>query len=138
MLRTPELLKKFQGTLFEMHLNERLTEEEFNFLSALSEGMESDSDAVFLSTILEKKYMKDKDLFEAIVSKDFKKAMKAQFNIILARCNIAEEFLNDESVSEERKAQWEPQFLKILEELNFLLKRIGEHTPDEVTNGFKI
>jgi flagellin-specific chaperone FliS len=69
---------------------------------------------------------------------DEKRTLKLQYNKVLARCDKAIEYMDNKDIPEKERDRWEPQFLKILEELNFLLKRIGEHTPDEVTNGFKI
>lgn len=107
-----------------MFINGRMTEEEFNFISALSEGMEENNDAVILSTMIGPKSMSNKALVEAVIAKDFRKALKAQYNIVNKRCNDAEKFMLDESIPKEKRKKWEPELIKLMEQLNILLIRI--------------
>ncbi len=70
-----ELLKQYQGTIFEMYLAGRLTEGDFNLLSALSEGMETDGNAVDLVSKIKLDDLNDGDIVDCIVARQFKTAL---------------------------------------------------------------
>ncbi|WP_208926887.1 hypothetical protein [Desulfitobacterium hafniense] len=70
-----ELLKRYQGMIFEMYLSGRITEDEFNLLSALSEGMEADEKAVELVTKILPNDIKDQDIIDCILARQFKTAL---------------------------------------------------------------
>jgi hypothetical protein len=40
------------------------------------------------------------------------------------RCNDAEKFMLDESIPKEKRKKWEPELIKLMEQLNILLIRI--------------
>lgn len=67
-----------------------------------------------------------------------KRTLKLQYNKTLERFNKAESYMDNKSIPEKDRDRWEPEFIKIMQQLNLLLVRIGEHTPDEVCNGFKV
>lgn len=67
-------MKDYQGSIFEMYLAERLTEQEFNVLSALSEGMEEDGDAIEIAIKLTLPDLQDQDLVDCILARQFKTA----------------------------------------------------------------
>ena len=66
------------------------------------------------------------------------RVLKIQYNKALERLNKAEAYMDNKDVPEKERDRWEPEFLKIVEQLNLLLIRIGEHTPEESVNGFKV
>lgn len=69
-----QLLKQFQGSIFEMYLAGRLTEGEFDILSALSEGMETDWEAVEVVKKITLEDLKDKDILDCVLARQFKTA----------------------------------------------------------------
>lgn len=71
MLRTAELVKCFQSTVFEMKLNRLITDRDFAILEALTEGMTTDSDALELATTLTMKDLEDKDIVDSILAREF-------------------------------------------------------------------
>ena len=75
MLRMSDLLKRYQAAIFEMMLSGKLSEEEFDILSGLSEGMERDEKAVELATKLSLENLTDNDVVDCIKAKQFKTAL---------------------------------------------------------------
>lgn len=69
------VLKLFQGTIFEMYLSQRLDEGEFNILSALSEGMETDKSAIELVIKLAPWDLTDNEVVDCILARQFKTAL---------------------------------------------------------------
>lgn len=70
-----QLLKQFQGTIFEMYINGRLSEDDFNILSALSEGMDSNAYAAELAVKVTPEDLQNKDFADCILAKQFKTAL---------------------------------------------------------------
>ena len=66
------------------------------------------------------------------------RTLKLLYNKTLERFSKAEAYMDNKDVPEKERDRWEPEFLKIVEQLNLLLIRIGEHTPEESVNGFKV
>lgn len=64
--------------------------------------------------------------------------LKRQYNKLLAREKKGEEYLDDTGRTEEEYLKWLPEFQKITNRLNALLKQIGSFTAKEVLHGFKI
>ena len=58
-----------------MYLAGRLTEGDFNLLSALSEGMETDGNAVDLVSKIKLDDLNDGDIVDCIVARQFKTAL---------------------------------------------------------------
>ena len=75
MLRMSDLLKQYQAAIFEMMHSGKLSEEEFDILSGLSEGMERDEKAVELATKLSLENLTDNDVVDCIKAKQFKTAL---------------------------------------------------------------
>ncbi|WP_072773256.1 hypothetical protein [Desulfitobacterium chlororespirans] len=70
-----ELLKLYQGMIFEMYLAGKLFEDEFDILSALSEGMEADGNVVELVSKVMPDDLKDSDIADCIRAKQFRTAL---------------------------------------------------------------
>lgn len=62
---------------------------------------------------------------------------KIEYNKLLGRYKKAIEFFNNESVSQESKEKFLPDFQKVLEGLNYLLNKIFVYSKEEVLEGFK-
>jgi len=62
---------------------------------------------------------------------------KQQYNKLLERYQKGEAYVDGPDISHQELEKWMPEFLKIVKDLNLLLHKIGEHTPDEAINGFK-
>lgn len=60
-----------------------------------------------------------------------------QYNKLLERYRKGEAYVDGPDISPQELERWMPEFLKIIKDLNLLLYKIGEHTPDEAINGFK-
>ncbi len=70
-----DLVVQFQNTIIEMLQNERLTQEEFDILANLSEGMENDRTVLQLIKDLKIEDLKDRDIADCILAKHFDTAL---------------------------------------------------------------
>ena len=70
-----DVIKSYQTSFFNMYLNGSLSEEQFDVLTCITEHMETDLDALELSTNLTLQELENKDLIDCILAKQFKTAM---------------------------------------------------------------
>lgn len=63
---------------------------------------------------------------------------KLQYNKALERYRKAEAWLDDPKRTDNEVERWGVEFQKVVSTLELLLWKIGEHTPDESVNGFKV
>lgn len=61
---------------------------------------------------------------------------KKEYNIQLERFHKAERFFEDESIPYSQKEKFLPDYQKLLEGLNKLLKKVGPYTSKEILEGF--
>ena len=66
-----EVVTQFQTTIFEMLMNNLITDQEFAILEALTEGMTKDSDALELAINITTKDLEDKDVVDSILAREF-------------------------------------------------------------------
>ena len=71
---TTDILRSYQTTFFNMYMGGSLTEEQFDILAAITEHMETDSDALELSANLTLQELENKDLVDCILAKQFRTA----------------------------------------------------------------
>lgn len=69
---------------------------------------------------------------------DDKRTLKLQYNKVLERYSKAEAYMDNDSIPSVDRERWAPEFIKIIDQLNNVLNRIGEHTSEEAIHGFKI
>jgi len=68
--------------------------------------------------------------------------LKQDYNKLLERYRKAEQFLENPKIEQTKKEQWTPEFVKITEQLSYLMRKYKELTGNEmldenVLQGFK-